>query len=260
MRNATEIEARSAESREQILGITFFRGSVEQAVAEMSHHGGLLVAPSGTCFERFLEDEEYRHAITSADVVLPDSGLMVALWRLLRGRHLNRISGLTYLKQLFAATNGRRTCWVLPHERSRAMLLQWPATSGRKITIDDSYIAPMYGKDVRDETLLAFIELRKPQDIIIAIGAGAQEKLGWYLRDRLGYRPAIHCVGGALGFITGDQTAISDWADRHYLGWFLRLLAQPRIFVPRLWKARLLPSLLFEYGEHLPPLRSKAVK
>ncbi len=122
---------------------------------------------------------------------------------------------------------------------------------------------------------------------MIAIGAGAQEKLGWYLRENLRNppspnpsdphsairtpqspnnpslttddpapsAPSIHCIGGALGFITGDQVAIPDWADRLYLGWFLRFLSQPRAFLPRLWKARLLPQLIAQYGQRLPPLR-----
>ena len=70
---------------EQILGIRFFKGTANEAVMQMSQNGGLLVAPSGTCFERFLEDENYRRAITTADAALPDSGLMVLLWRRLRG-------------------------------------------------------------------------------------------------------------------------------------------------------------------------------
>jgi len=71
---------------EQILGIHFFNGAVNQAVTQMCERGGLLVAPSGTCFERFCRDEAYRRAIISADVVLADSGFMVLLWRLISGR------------------------------------------------------------------------------------------------------------------------------------------------------------------------------
>jgi UDP-N-acetyl-D-mannosaminuronic acid transferase (WecB/TagA/CpsF family) len=93
--------------------------------------------------------------------------------------------------------------------------------------------------------------------VIIGIGGGVQEKLGLYLRENLGYRPAIHCVGAALGFLTGDQKAIPDWADRLYLGWLCRLLAQPRIFIPRLSRALELPWLIWKYGENLPPLRLK---
>jgi UDP-N-acetyl-D-mannosaminuronic acid transferase (WecB/TagA/CpsF family) len=82
-----------------------------------------------------------------------------------------------------------------------------------------------------------------------------QDKLGFYLKENLEYRPAIHCIGAALGFLTGDQIPIPNWADRFYLGWFLRLLSQPRVFIPRLWSARQLPGLIIRFGRNLPPLR-----
>jgi N-acetylglucosaminyldiphosphoundecaprenol N-acetyl-beta-D-mannosaminyltransferase len=90
---------------------------------------------------------------------------------------------------------------------------------------------------------------------VIAIGSGPQEKLGYYLRENLSYRPAIHCTGAAPGFITGDQNAIPEWADRFFLGWFLRLIAQPRIFIPRLTRGLALPWLIWKYGKNLPPIR-----
>ena len=260
---------------DQILGIPFFNGTAIQAVERAIATCGLVVAPSGTCFERFLEDEAYRRAIRTADVVLPDSGFMVSLWRLLRQRSIQRISGLSYLKQLLGEDGGapgvassaekratesrldlRQVFWVLPHERARALLLAWAESHSRVIDPADCHIAPIYSDDVTDEPLLAMVETRRPSHVIIAIGAGAQEKLGWYLRDRLSARPAIHCVGGALGFLTGDQVAIPEWADRLYLGWFLRLLSQPRVFIPRLWKGRILPYLIWRYGTELPPLNT----
>ena len=241
---------------EQILGIRFFKGTAAEAV-EQSARGGLVVAPSGTCFERFVADAEYRRAILSADIVLPDSGAMVLLWRFLHGPALPRISGLAYLKQLLgniAVHDARDTFWVLPHARAQEKLLVWGKASGLQVDSASCYVAPIYGNTVADEALVELVAQRQPRHIVIAIGAGAQEKLGWYLREQAAWRPAIHCIGGALGFVTGDQVAIPDWADRFYLGWLLRLLSEPRAFVPRLWKARVLPRLLLKYGEHLPPL------
>ena len=87
-------------STRQILGIRFFNGDVDEAVAFMHRHGGYLVAPSGTCFTRLREDEPYRRAMLSADLAIADSGLMVVLWRLLRRQNVQRISGLKYLKHL----------------------------------------------------------------------------------------------------------------------------------------------------------------
>src|SRR5439155_13190073 len=106
----------------QILGIQFFNGSVDEAVALMFRDGGLLVAPSGTCFARLREDEMYRRAVLAADLVIADSGLMVVLWRLLRRKSVQRISGLKYLKHLLANLKREGTgevFGVLPSERAR---------------------------------------------------------------------------------------------------------------------------------------------
>src|SRR6476469_9801792 len=84
----------------QILGIQFFNGSVDEAVAFMSRHGGFLVAPSGTCFARLREDDSYRRAVLAADLAIADSGLMVLLWRLFRHQTVQRISGFKYLRHL----------------------------------------------------------------------------------------------------------------------------------------------------------------
>ena len=116
-------------------------------------------------------------------------------------------------------------------------------------------MAPIYPPAVEDRRLLDLIEQKRPEHIIIAIGNGAQEKLGYYLRENLSYRPAIHCIGAALGFLTGDQVAIPKWADRFYLGWLFRLIAQPRIFIPRLTRALELPWLISRFGSDLPPLK-----
>ncbi len=75
-----------------------------------------------------------------------------------------------------------------------------------------------------DLALLRMVQQRKPQHIIVAIGGGMQDKLGLYLKEALDYRPAIHCIGAAPGFVTGDQVAIPMWADRLYLGWLFRIL------------------------------------
>jgi exopolysaccharide biosynthesis WecB/TagA/CpsF family protein len=244
----------------QILGVQFFNGNVEEATSLMLQRGGLLVAPSGTCFARLRDDEKYRRAVLAADLAIADSGLMVGLWRLLRRQNVQRISGLKYLKHLLGRLKGegkRDVFWVLPTERAEEKLLDWSRGAAFPITSENCYVAPRYGFEVGDQNLLALIEQRRAAHVIIAIGSGAQEKLGYYLRENLSYRPAIHCTGAALGFITGDQTSIPDWADRFYLGWLWRLVAQPRIFIPRLALGLELPWLILKYGEKLPPMRGR---
>jgi exopolysaccharide biosynthesis WecB/TagA/CpsF family protein len=201
----------------------------------------------------------YRRALVAADLAIADSGLMVVMWRLLHRQDVQRISGFKYLRHLLRKLKGegnKEVFWILPTEGAQQKLLDWSRREAFSTKKENCYVAPRYGSDVEDRDLLALIEQHRPADVIIAIGSGAQEKLGYYLRENLPYRPAIHCIGAALGFITGDQAAIPDWADRLYFGWIWRLLAQPRIFIPRLSRALELPRLIWKYGEYLPPMRA----
>ncbi|MEY2486342.1 MAG: N-acetylglucosaminyldiphosphoundecaprenol N-acetyl-beta-D-mannosaminyltransferase [Verrucomicrobiota bacterium] len=246
------------DQRIQILGIRFFDGTVDEAVAGMVQNGGYLVAPSGTCFARLRQDTLYREAVARADMALPDSGALVLLWKLLRGRKLTRISGWKYihhLSQRFFAAQRVRVLWVLPNESSREKTSDWLLANHFPFAEQDFYLAPYYQSAVKDEQLVKEIEERRPDHVVVGIGSGPQEKLGLYLRESLSYRPAIHCIGAALGFLTGDQVAIPDWADQFYLGWLLRLCAQPRVFIPRLTRALGLPLLIARYGSEMPPLK-----
>jgi exopolysaccharide biosynthesis WecB/TagA/CpsF family protein len=246
----------------QILGIDFFEGTVAKAVDRALERRGLVVAPSGTCFTRLKRDEVYRNAMTRADLVLPDSGFMVLLWRFLRHRRLTRISGLAYLKELLGRAEFRRErsiLWVLPNEEAQAKTLRWLQAREFASTSDDCYIAPIYGGGVTDPVLLDRVRSSRPGHVVIALSGGVQEKLGFYLRENCADRPAIHCIGAALGFVTGYQAAIPNWADRLYLGWLIRLISNPRKFLPRATSALALPGLIRRYGEKLPaPEKLKA--
>src|SRR5437867_5798974 len=129
----------------QILGIQFFNGSVDEAVALMFRDGGLLVAPSGTCFARFREDETYRRALLAADLAIADSGLMVVLWRLLQRENVERISGLKYLRHLLAKLKDEGTgevFWVLPTERAQQKLFDWSRREALSTKMENCYVAP----------------------------------------------------------------------------------------------------------------------
>ena len=214
---------------------------------------------------------------------------MVSLWRILRGRTIARISGLKYLRILLAnprLREGGSIFLVLPDETSREKALVWLREEGFEITADDCYIAPQYQRsevppslgfgvagrgqrsevrhqssaasnNLEDRALLSIVEERKPKHIIVGIGGGKQEKLGLYLREHLSYKPAIHCIGAALAFLTGDQKPIPMWADRMYLGWFLRLARAPRQYARRFSSAFRLPGMIWRYGSELPALSTE---
>ncbi len=243
--------------RHRILGIDFFGGTSREAVEEITRTGGLLVAPAAPSMINLCRDEDYRRALLAADLAIADSGFMVLLWQFFTGERVSRISGLEHVKRLLeheSVGQPGATLWVVPTESSRAKLLAF--LSGERVRAGDIHIAPKYGRPVEDEALLALVRQNRPRHIVVAVGGGIQDKLGQYLLERLDYRPAIHCIGAALGFLTGDQVRIPDWADKYYAGWFFRSLAQPRVFIPRFWSARKLPWLIWRYRERLPPMET----
>jgi exopolysaccharide biosynthesis WecB/TagA/CpsF family protein len=245
----------------RILGLDFFEGTVSDAVDRALTSRGLIVAPSGTCFTRLRRDPVYRTAMTEADLILPDSGLMVSLWASKRSQRLNRISGLAFLTELLGRPSFRKdpsVVWVLPNELDRNKALAWLQTHDFPTTASECYVAPMYEKIVEDPVLLDRIEGARPNHIVVALSGGVQEKLGFYLRNGAAHRPAIHCIGGALGFVTGYQVSIPAWADRLFLGWLFRLVSNPRRFIPRALSAFALPGMIRKYGERLPPMDTGA--
>ena len=265
----------SSFATKRMLGVDFFVGTAAGAVAHISKHGGLVVAPAAPSFIALQDDPGYRRAIADADLAIADSGWAVLFWRLLRREKLTRISGLALFKALLETADARvpgNLFFVLPSEKAKTKTLEFARTSLYPITINDCYVAPRYsscghgsvdreegervserhGYSIADDTLVAIIEQCKPRHIIIGIGSGMQDRLGSYLKHQLGYRPGIYCIGAAPGFVTGDQIIIPTWADRFFVGWIFRLLAHPRTLLPRFWRARRLPGLILRYGRELP--------
>jgi UDP-N-acetyl-D-mannosaminuronic acid transferase (WecB/TagA/CpsF family) len=268
----------------RILGIDFFDGSPQAAIALM-RNGGLLVVPAAPALKDLDRNHAYREALLSADLAITDSAFMVLLWNRLQSNPVKRLSGLEYLRELLLEPGLRQpgnTLWIMATPASATRNLAWLAQQGITIPEDNIYIAPMYSHtpgtqsvlpivrpelaeesvspnetstDLSDPALLALIDRLRPQHIIVTIGGGTQERLGLYLKRNLPYRPAIHCIGAAIAFLSGDQVRIPIWADKYYLGWLLRSISEPKRYIPRYWDARKLLPLMLRHRHQLPTFK-----
>lgn len=252
----------------QVLGLPFVANPVDEALA-LTMAGGLVVVPSGPGLAYDLcHEPHYRAALLNADFLLPDSGAMVLAWNLRTrtagGQRLSRLSGLEYLRALIphlARREGRGSFWVMPNQEEQDINLAWLRANGcPAVSADDCYLAPHYQERdaagyrvATDPALVALLEAKRPEVVVLNVGGGTQEPLGWHLRQALSYRPTILCTGAAIAFLTGQQAAIPVWADYLYLGWLLRILSSPSRFGRRYYEALPLLRLVAKYGAAAPP-------
>jgi UDP-N-acetyl-D-mannosaminuronic acid transferase (WecB/TagA/CpsF family) len=243
----------------RILGIDFFDGSAQAAIAIM-RSGGLLVIPAAPALKDLDHNLDYRESLLNADLAITDSAYMVLIWNRLQSKPIKRLSGLEYLRELLLEPDVRQagnTLWIMASPISAKRNLDWLEGQGIAIPEDNIYMAPIYASGpISDPALLERLNRLRPQHVIVTIGGGTQERLGLYLKRNLDYLPAIHCIGAAIAFLSGDQVHIPVWADRFYLGWLFRSVAEPKRYVPRYWGAVKLLPLMLRHRDRLPNLKS----
>jgi UDP-N-acetyl-D-mannosaminuronic acid transferase (WecB/TagA/CpsF family) len=245
--------------RHRILGIDFFDGSAREAIAIL-RGGGLLVVPAAPALKDLDRDVDYRESLLHADLAITDSAFMVLVWNRLQKKTVHRLSGLEYLRDLLGERDVREpgnTLWIMASPVSARRNLEWLAGQGIVVPEECIYMAPMYGTgEISDPALLERLNRLRPRHVVVTVGGGTQERLGLYLKRNLAYLPAIHCIGAAIAFLSGDQVHIPVWADKFYLGWLFRSLSEPMRYVPRYWAARKLLALMMRYRDRLPELKT----
>jgi len=237
---------------QRILGINFYVGDMPELL-KLCAQGNFIVVPAAPALADLPTNPAYRESVEKSDFAITDSALMVLLWKLLTGQKLTRISGLKLLRQLLATdllhTPGI-SYWIMPSEAEKEINLAWLNRNGYHVTPEQSYVAPMYPEGpISDTSILNWIEAHKPPYVIINLGGGVQERLGFYLKENLSYRPSIICVGAAVAFLTGVQANIPAWADAWMLGWLFRCLHSPGKFIPRYWRALRLVTIMARYRD-----------
>lgn len=244
----------------RILGLNFFSGSAQEAV-DLMENGGLLVVPAAPALKDIARNPGYREALEQADLCIADSSFMVMLWNVLERDSIHKLSGLAYLREILLRESFRgkpgETLWVMANKVSAQRNLRWLRDQGIHVPVENVYLAPTYGKVIDDQRLLERVEALRPRHVVMTIGGGTQERVGLYLKRNLSYLPAIHCVGAAIAFLSGDQVPIPVWADHAGMGWAFRCASAPARYLPRYWQARKLVGLLHRYRSRPPILDSR---
>ncbi|WP_440656846.1 WecB/TagA/CpsF family glycosyltransferase [Candidatus Pelagibacter sp. HIMB1509] len=229
-------------------GISFIDFS-ENNINKILNRNGLFVFPAATALVNIYKNKKYYNSLKKADLVFFDSGFLVILFKIFKNLNINKFSGYKFLKFLFKKIKQQKPKIFLvdPNKNFSLNNFKYLMRLGIKKNNIKNYVCPIYkSRHIEDKHLLKQIKKFKPSIIVINIGGGTQEVLGFYLKKKLNHKCKIVCTGAAISFFTKDQAPINDFIDKYYLGWFVRFLFNPfSLFIKYLRVFKLITMVLF---------------
>tara|TARA_B100001758_G_C18308452_1_gene556408 strand:+ start:291 stop:1031 length:741 start_codon:yes stop_codon:yes gene_type:complete len=226
----------------KLFNISFINGIYEEAFSRLKD-GEFMVVPSGPGLSSIDKDVKYWEALKGADFAIPDSGLMILLARLFFALKIKKLSGPKLLR-LFLQEDILQAEGVLfsidPNENESKINNKFLVDIGIPIKSSHHYVAPLYEKNnISDKRLIQILESleERPKFLLLNLGGGVQERLGFYIKNNLSYKVGIICTGAAIAFETGQQARLPKWLDELYLGWLVRIIQNPNQFTMRYLKA-----------------------
>jgi len=207
-----------------------------------------LVFPSAPSLSAMKINSNHHKALQNADFVHLDSGLLVLLFNIFRGTNLKKFSGYKFLHLFLRRrkTRNEKILLINPDFKNQKKNINFLKKYIKEKNIY-SYIAPQYdSKKIKDRKLLTYINLIQPKNVLINLGGGTQEILGFFLKQKLKHKLNIICTGAAISFMTKDQAPINTFLDKIYLGWLTRIIFNPKIYLPRYLKALKLLIIFFK--------------
>jgi hypothetical protein len=199
----------------------------------------LVLLPSGPGLSSILFDKKYYQSLKGSTFNLFDSGLFCLLLKL-KGVFVKKNSGFLLLLNLINYFKQKKinSFFFVDPNIVESKKNQKFVNSYFSKNLYRSYVSPIYEfNNPVDLDLLKLLNQKKPKYIIINLGGGVQEKLGYWLKKNLNFKCIIFCTGAAIAFHTKSQAPITIAIDRFYLGWLVRCIYQPIIFIPRYFKA-----------------------
>ena len=218
----------------KFLNIKFHNFSDKDFI-KLIYRPGLFLFPSGPGLSSLETSTSYLASLKKADYVFFDSGYFVVLLKIFKNIKVKKFSGYKFLKLFFNFLNMNKNKSIFlidPSKKKSLSNKKYLKEIGLKKIYN--YISPNYNPNkLKDIKLLKKIKNIKPNYIMTNIGGGTQEILGLYLKNNLKIKTTILCTGGAISYFTGDQAPINDFFDKIYLGWLVRIIFNPKIFVIR---------------------------
>ncbi len=199
--------------------------------------GGYMVAPSAPSLALLNKDEHYRESMSNCSLAIFDSAFLCLSLLFLKKINVEKVSGLKFIKFFLHQTKSypEDSLFLInptpeDSEANRLLINSY----GYELKESHQYVAPIYPSGaISDPELLEVLEKLKPRRILINLGGGVQERLADLISSNVKFHTSIFCTGAAIAFLTGRQAKIPTLIDKLHLGWLVRCIFKPKVYIPR---------------------------
>lgn len=203
----------------------------------------LITTINAYSFNKVNEDEKFKEALQSSDVLLPDGISVVWATRLLTGKKLKKIAGedlFFYEMERVNAMGG--TCFFLGSSNSTLQLIK-KRIAREYPGVKPYFYSPPYKPEFTPEdsrTMVEAVNAVKPDVLFVGMTAPKQEKWVCEHFNQLEVGHAC-CIGAVFDFYAGTVKRAPNWMIHIGMEWFYRLIREPK----RLWRRYLIGNAKF---------------
>jgi N-acetylglucosaminyldiphosphoundecaprenol N-acetyl-beta-D-mannosaminyltransferase len=188
-------------------------------------------------------DSEFKAALQSSDVLLPDGFPIVLAAKWLEKKRIKKIAGADMFYQFMEVADEKKLkVFFLGSTDATLKRIKEKVKSKYPNVITD-FFSPPFKKQFSksdNETMVDRINKAKPDILFIGMTAPKQEK--WAHENKSYISPNIICsIGAVFDYFAETNTRPSEILVKLNLEWFVRLIKEPK----RMWRRYLIYSPLF---------------
>jgi N-acetylglucosaminyldiphosphoundecaprenol N-acetyl-beta-D-mannosaminyltransferase len=217
------------------LGIKFYNVGYQYVLDILLKGRKYLVIPAAYALARSYYFKKELKALQKSDIAIFDSGFFCFSLRLIKNIKVDKFSGYKFLNFFLDDVRNKNKKILSLDPSFEDLKYNKKYLQFKKFKFVKNYVCPMYqDKVIEDKRLIKIINEYKPEFIISNIAGGKQETLALYIIQNATPNSSVICSGAALAFLTGRQAPITNFIDEYYLGWLIRLIYNPKLYLSRI--------------------------
>lgn len=234
-------------------GIKFYEVDYKTCLDLLNKKGGYLVIPAASSLALIKYNKKYYLALKKSTIAIFDSSLFCLSIFLFKNKFFKKFSGYKFLKYFLIDKDVKNKKILLLNSSAQEARCNIKYLKKKKFKFIMSYVCPVYNEKTLSSDLLLFKKINKykPEIIIINIAGGKQEILALSIKNNIRLKTICICSGAALSFFTGQGAKITDFVDKFYLGWLMRIFHNPKIFLIRIFNSIKLVYIVAKTKTHV---------